>query len=499
MKTTDVPGNDSGSNADAPEGSSGPRSENDVCFISPEARAEFVDRRIRGKMDDYARYDFSPSQVRALNIFFDLSQEFRGRELFYDTCLYIPRIMFGLESCLYVLEDEDTFVLAARSSGFGEELPNMRGWDEQVGPNVAHSEGYLFLPVRCNPDYNDLLPFLPPDNIIGNFVFKTGPDLSDSDRLFMEKYVNRVGFQLHNRLLRDRNREHLGFIRNLVEDIGHNVIVPNMYFKLYFNQLRRMINSLKTVSADMRKLGREKLEPDCADCADRLHEVHGNMKEKFDEIYRHYVQTSMFLETLLRRRHFEEGRYVLEKRPCNLRSQVVEPQLSRYMPRLEERGVELDMTLGGAPPDQVIRIVVDIGLLSQVFANLFSNAVKYTRQATLPDGRTGRFMSYGWKLVKNHFSTGVDGIRMYVFTTGKPLSLLDPMEVFQAGFRAMNEPDEAGTGHGLFFVRQVVELHRGEVGYAAREYGNEFYFILPLELEGAPSPVLPPRCPDPSR
>jgi len=52
--------------------------------------------------------------------------------------------------------------------------------------------------------------------------------------LFLEKFANRVGFQLHNRILRDRSREHLDFIRNLVEDIGHNVIVPNIYFKLYF-------------------------------------------------------------------------------------------------------------------------------------------------------------------------------------------------------------------------------------------------------------------------
>ncbi len=480
--------------SDPPE--NGPTSESEVCFISSKARANFVDKRVRTKMEDYGHYDFSLDQVRALNIFFDLSQEFRGRELFYDTCMAIPRMMFGLESCLYVLEDEDNFVLVGRTSGFDGDFPAIRDWDEQVGVGIVQDGDYLFLPVHCNPDYNDLLPFRPPENIIGNFVFRGTKRLGDSDRLFLEKYVNRVGFQLHNRLLRDRNREHLGFIRNLVEDIGHNVIVPNMYFKLYFNQLRRMIVSLDRLGDEMQALGREKKESGCMVCAHRIRDVYGGMKEKFDEIYRHYVQTSMFLETLLRRRHFEEGRYVLEKRPCNLRSQIVEPQLRRYLPRLEERGVLLDMTLGGAPADQIIRMMVDIGLLSQVFANLFSNAVKYTRPVDLPDGRNGAFMSYGWKMVKGHFAPGMDGIRMYVLTTGKPLSLLDPLEVFQPGFRALNEPDEAGTGHGLFFVRQVVELHRGEVGYIAHEYGNEFFFILPFEMEGAPALDLPHRCPE---
>ena len=37
-----------------------------------------------------------------------------------------------------------------------------------------------------------------------------------------------------------------------------------------------------------------------------------------------------------------------------------------------------------------------------------------------------------------------------------------------------------GTGHGLAFVKQVVEIHGGVAGYEATEEGNNFYFILPL-------------------
>jgi hypothetical protein len=33
-----------------------------------------------------------------------------------------------------------------------------------------------------------------------------------------------------------QEREHLYFIQNLVADIGHNVIVPNMTFKLFFQR-----------------------------------------------------------------------------------------------------------------------------------------------------------------------------------------------------------------------------------------------------------------------
>lgn len=463
-------------------------SEGQYCFINDDERLAFVSSRIREKLVDYEEYDFSSRQVRALNIFFDLTQEFRGRELFYHTALNILRLMFKLESSLYVMEDEETFVLAGESPGFGPTLGTTRTWDHEFGTSMQETDEHVFVPVRCNPYYSDMLPFDPPDDIIGCFVLRKSRDLFPEMRLFLRKYVNRIGYQLHNRIMRDRSREHLKFIRNLVEDIGHNVIVPNMYFKLYFNSLSRIIRRLDNLGQEMRDQGKQ-----CLECSERIHSIHADLKDQFDEIYRHYVQTSMFLETLLRRKHFEEGRYVLEKKPCNLRTQIIDPQLERYRHRLDERGIEIDMTLGGAPPDQIIRLMVDIGLISQVFANLFSNAVKYTRKSELPDGRKGLFVSYGWKVIRNHFAPGIDGIRLYVFSSGKPLELVEPMEVFEPGFRAANRTEEAGTGHGLYFVRQVVELHRGEVGYLPRAYGNEFYFILPFEVEGAPLPDFLPR------
>ncbi|WP_054649866.1 sensor histidine kinase [Salidesulfovibrio brasiliensis] len=162
--------------------------------------------------------------------------------------------------------------------------------------------------------------------------------------------------------------------------------------------------------------------------------------------------------------------------------QIIEPQLERYRNRLEERGIQLDFSLGGVP-DQAIRMIVDVGLLSQVYANLFSNAVKYTGKTTLPDGREGRFLSYGWKVIKDHFGKGKSGIHMWVFTSGDPLELDDPMTLFDPGYRADNTNHEHGTGHGLYFVRQVVELHRGDVGVKTCPYGNEINFTLPFQVQ----------------
>lgn len=450
-------------------------------YSSPEARFEYVVERIEDKLEDYDGYDFSMPQVRALNIFFDLSQELRGREMFYAVCMMLPRVLFELDSRIYILEDEETFVLAGCSTTECD-LARTRPWDHELTNSIVQSGDSLFIPIPCNPEYTDMLPFKPPHDILGCFEMFPCGNLAGHVQLFLEKYVNRIGFQLHHRIIRARNREHLSFIKSMVQDIGHNVIVPNMYFKLYFNRLKRLIEELHVTT--------EKVLTSLARCGDdeALREGTGlartaaAIEAQYQEIYRHYETTSMFLETLLRRRHFEEGRYVLEKRDINLRTGVLEPQIERYRQRFEERGIEINFVLGG-PPDQVIRFVMDRGLIAQVYANIFSNAIKYTESATLPDGRTGKFVTYGWQILNDYYKKDHPGIKLWVTSSGKPLKLDNPMDVFRPGFRANNVARESGTGHGLYFCRQVVELHGGSVGYQHNEYGNEFYFILPFEQE----------------
>jgi signal transduction histidine kinase len=66
-----------------------------------------------------------------------------------------------------------------------------------------------------------------------------------------------------------------------------------------------------------------------------------------------------------------------------------------------------------------------------------------------------------------------------VFTTGPAIGASDVPNLFTADFRGNNTDHEYGTGHGLFFVREIVDLHDGETGYEPWPDGNNFYFILP--------------------
>ena len=48
------------------------------------------------------------------------------------------------------------------------------------------------------------------------------------------------------------------------------------------------------------------------------------------------------------------------------------------------------------------------------------------------------------------------------------------------GFRVTQRKSVEGTGHGLQFVKHVVEVHGGIVGLNAEDHGNEFYFVIPV-------------------
>ena len=139
-------------------------------FESSRHRFDYVVRRIEEKLEDYDGYNFSLRQVRALNIFFELAQEMGGRDMFYAVCMMIPRVLFDLESSIYLLEDEETFILAD-STQDRNAMESVRTWDDELTNRVVFSDDHLYIPIPCNPQYADLLPFTPPHNILGCFVF----------------------------------------------------------------------------------------------------------------------------------------------------------------------------------------------------------------------------------------------------------------------------------------------------------------------------------------
>ncbi|MBN2420287.1 MAG: HAMP domain-containing histidine kinase [Deltaproteobacteria bacterium] len=444
-----------------------------------------IEKRIFDKIKDYENYSFNTTQDCALKTFFDLSQEFESRYDIYCICVLIPKIFFKYECTLYLIDLSGELKVACYSEDILD-LSNVKRFktpDLYEKPVISGTSFYL--PVKGNIAQLSDLPGNAKNGVFGVFEICKASDLSDNMKFFFEKYVNRIGFHLHNRTINDKNQEHLSFIRSLVNDIGHNIIVPNMFFKLFFKRLQGKIDRAGEIGRELKEKSRSCfLEQDKTKATqlksliEELDYINNSMEEQFQQILSHYEQTSLFLETLLRRSHFEQGRYVLESRLININDKIIKPQLSRYLPRLQERGISIDNQVA-VNPDKEVMISADVGLISQAYANLFSNAVKYTREVYDEHGKPEKYISFRMQIINDFFGDGKPGVKLNMFSTGAPISEEDAVSLFQEGYRGRNTEGEYGTGHGLQFIKEVVELHSGVVGYEPAPNGNDFYFVLP--------------------
>jgi len=126
-------------------------------------------------------------------------------------------------------------------------------------------------------------------------------------------------------------------------------------------------------------------------------------------------------------------------------------------------GRKIQFKLGPLPAAQG-----DAAMLSHVWANLISNAIKYTRAKPVAEveisGRAG----------------DKDGIVYRVKDNGAGFDMRYVQKLFGVFQRLHAEADFEGTGVGLALVQRIVQRHGGRV-WAQGEVnkGAAFYFALP--------------------
>ena len=443
-----------------------------------------VEERVEQKKTDYITYGFTSLESRALKTYFDLAQEFEKIEDIYQVSVAIPKYFFHLDARLYLVDfEKDRLSLVAGTEAGEGALGSPPPSEIRPAQRPYGVGGSMILTIRGNKQFIEQLPLGKEKDLIGILEVYPYDELDPHQEFFFEKYANRIGFNLHMRFLLQKNIEHLEFIQGLVADIEHNVIVPNMVYRLFLRRLRGKIQKnreieklLKAFSLEDGSSCKTEMEPILAELA----EVNRGLMEEFRSIETHYHSTSLFLETLLRKSHFDEGRLTLRTKACNMKKAVVQPQLERFAERFSESGIAIDDKYSGIPDEETIS-VVDIGLMAQVYANLFSNALKYAQEIITGEGERKKYVAYGREFIKDYFGPGKDGIKYNVFSTGPHIPTEERESIFEAGYRGSNASNRPGTGHGLAFVRNAVEIHGGVAGYEANRYGNNFYFILPFQ------------------
>jgi signal transduction histidine kinase len=450
------------------------------------ATLNYILERIESKKLDFTEYNFVQTESNALTIFFDLAQEFENIEDFHKLCIAIPKVFFNLDARLYLIDPKiNELALVSKTEEDGYELRTPPPHD--VMPNdypYYTNNKSLVLTIRGKKLLIDKLPFMTKDDVLGLLEIYPLTNMGPHQELFFEKYANRIGFNLHNRFLFEKNIEHLRFIRFLVADIEHNIIAPNIAYRFFIKHLRKKI--VKNVEVE--KLlnlysGKESIdEMTMEHLLAELTENNRGLMEELENIEKHYKNMSLFLETLFRRDHFDQGKLTLRTKACHMKRDVVQPQLERYMEQFQKSGIAIDDRLSGIPDEDIIS-VVDIGLIAQVYANFFSNALKYTQEIITAAGQQKKYISYGREFIRDFFGPGKNGIKYNVFSTGPHIPPDEQGIIYEEGYRAKDALSKPGTGHGLAFAKNAVEIHGGIVGYEPTQYGNNFYFIIPQSDE----------------
>ncbi|MDR1241720.1 MAG: hypothetical protein LBM00_02890 [Deltaproteobacteria bacterium] len=447
---------------------------------------EIVRARLVEKKADYAKYAFTLQESGILNVLFDLMQEFHVPSLLAHLSTLLIKRTCSLDAEFYsrVMEDgEDKFVLSTRPVA-GKSAGLSGGFPASVAPQAREAgseaagglpEAGVRIPVRGR--YIGGARDEEEREILGLLVLYPEQPLDKHGLLFFEKFANRLGFAMHNYTLAQKDSEHLEFVRNLVKDIGHNVLGPNMYFKLLINKLGSELIAFGQGLDNVRDAPEVVLQ--------KAKAGHPALLDLINEIKQHFSHSSLFLESLLRESHFAHGRYVLRTTPLNLGERVVRAQYQSFLPLYKAKGIEAALVIGDGAGGEVD---ADFGLISQVVANIFSNALKYasvTPEVSVPFMRcTVRGQAEVKPAGRASGGKLKPGIRVEVLTSGEHIKPEEAGRLFEKYFRASNTDNIAGTGKGLSFVLDIVSRHKGEAGYKADPAGNLFYFALPLHEEG---------------
>lgn len=191
-----------------------------------------------------------------------------------------------------------------------------------------------------------------------------------------------------------------------------------------------------------------------------------------DIIERQLQHLTRLVNDLLDLARINEGRIELQREPIEVNS-IIQSALEVARPLIDQRDQSLDVYL----TDEPVTVFADETRLTQVVANLLNNAAKYTQE--------GGHIEVG---------AGVEHGRVFieVVDNGKGIGADLLPHIFDMFRQAEVSLDRStgGLGLGLTLVKQLVEMHDGDVAVDSKGLGRGSRFVVRLPVsERASAPL----------
>lgn len=177
------------------------------------------------------------------------------------------------------------------------------------------------------------------------------------------------------------------------------------------------------------------------------------------------LQTQL-IENLLDISRLLRGKLLLDKHPVDLKG-VIEAAMQTVQPAAAAKTIDLAAQL----PDAIEPVLGDRDRLQQVVENLLSNAVKFTPNE-------------GQVTIRLDSVSASDSARIIVQDTGQGIRADVLPEIFDYFRQADSSSTRryGGLGLGLAIVRQLVELHGGDIHAESPGEGQGATFTVTLPL-----------------
>jgi signal transduction histidine kinase len=184
------------------------------------------------------------------------------------------------------------------------------------------------------------------------------------------------------------------------------------------------------------------------------------------------VRMRTMVDAMLTIQRLDAGTAFLRLAPMDIRD-VIDKVVDDFEPmaELEQHTLKVDL------PDELPLVQADQEKVGLILSNLISNAIKFT-----PEGGQIELAAQNY----------LKGILVSVRDNGGGIPLEDQQRVFDRFYQARVQhiAGHGGMGLGLTIVKQLVELHEGQVWLESEAgEGTTFFFTLPQETPIDPDTV----------